>query len=230
MFVTSMMQAHCESRGESAEIRCFDISGAFLRIKRTSSDRLFLFIPENFPHPLAGLYLEIHGALYGLRESNRLFQLEVQRVLKAGSFTQSLTCPTTFYKHNDVDRGKLCIVSIHVDDFRPISNDPKLSSLLKNILIDRFVDVTESPIDQPARSFSGVDYTVLPNGAISTSQARHISHVASLIGVSHLPLNPREWRDFLLADSGNLATYKSNTIVYNLKFQTALATLYHSSP
>ena len=208
MFVTSMMQAHCESRGESAEIRCFDISGAFLRIKRTSSDRLFLFIPENFPHPLAGLYLEIHGALYGLRESNRLFQLEVQRVLKAGSFTQSLTCPTTFYKHNDVDRGKLCIVSIHVDDFRPISNDPKLSSLLKNILIDRFVDVTESPVDQPARSFSGVDYTVLPNGAISTSQARHISHVASLIGVSHLP--PVETPGF--SDFFNSSTSESNCI------------------
>ena len=118
MFATSMMQAHCESRGEKADIRCFDVSGAFLRIKRTSPDRLFLYIPPNFPHPLAGFYLEIFGALYGLRESSRLLQLEVQRVLKAGSFTQSLTCPTTFFKRSDTDPGKLCIVSIHVDDFR----------------------------------------------------------------------------------------------------------------
>jgi len=187
MFATSMMQAHCESRGEKAEIRCFDVSGAFLRIKRTSTERLFLFIPPNFPHPLAGFYLEIFGALYGLRESNRLFQQEVQRVLKAGTFTQSMTCPTTFFKRSDTDSGKLCIVSIHVDDFRPITNDPKLSSLLKDILTDRFVDVTESNVDHSSKSFSGVDYTVLPNGAISASQSRHIARIASLIGVSHLP-------------------------------------------
>ena len=42
---------------------------------------MFVRLPKNLPHPLAGQLLEIHHALYGLCESNRLFSLEMTHVL-----------------------------------------------------------------------------------------------------------------------------------------------------
>ena len=67
------MQAHCERRNEVLCISDADVVGGFLHIPLNSPVRMFLHFPRNMPHPLAGKYLEIHHAIYGLQESNRLF-------------------------------------------------------------------------------------------------------------------------------------------------------------
>ena len=90
-----MMQSHAESRGEVLNVTLFDVIGGFLHIKRTSPIRLFLLLPANLPHPLAGMYVEILGALYGLRESNRLFMAELKRVIATAGF-QSRNCQTNY--------------------------------------------------------------------------------------------------------------------------------------
>ena len=82
MFCLAAMQAHCDQRNEFLNICDIDVVGAFLRIQRPAgSTRLFLRFPKNFPHVvLAGMCLEVFGALYGILESNRLFDLELTRV------------------------------------------------------------------------------------------------------------------------------------------------------
>ena len=135
------------------------------------------------PHPLAGCYLEVLAALYGLKESNRLFALAVTECLKKGGFHQCPSSPCT-YIIQDSDHGKRCVASTHVDDFRGVNNDaPHLVQHLRSILKERFEEVT----DVDTGVFTGVAHTVLANGAIFTNQNDYIRRVAGRVGVVHLP-------------------------------------------
>jgi len=207
MLTLSLMQAHCAKRGESLAIRDYDIVGGFLHIKRTSKVRLFLRLPTTLPHPMAGKFLEIHGALYGLRESNRLFSLEVARVLSAAGFTASSVSPMTFVKHSLVDPGIKCCVNTHVDDFRTLDNDRTLTASLVTALETRFGALT---CHDPSTSFTGVEFKQQTNGAILASQDMYIARVASSIGIDHMgPVTNVAHDDFFrlpleLPDSENM--------------------------
>jgi hypothetical protein len=198
-FALSLMQAHCKSRGEIMSIRDFDVVGGFLRIKRTSTVPMFLYLPPNLPHGLAGSYVEVHGAIYGLRESNRLFSEEVKRVMVAAGFVAHEISPMTYVKSVHGDGNLKSVVSIHVDDFRVLDNHRPLTDELQAALVHRFEEITEH---DPSESFAGVEYKVHPSGAVECSQAKYIERVASIIGVAHLPpvLMPFE-RDFFRASS-----------------------------
>ena len=124
MFVLSMMQAHAEFYNMPLNMSSFDVVGGFLHIKRTSNVRLFLLIPSNLPHPLAGKYVEILGALYGLRESNRLFMDELKRVVLSAGFQGCPISPMTFVVCDPVDPAKRCALLLHVDDGLPLDTDP----------------------------------------------------------------------------------------------------------
>ena len=184
MATLAFMQGHCASRGEIIHMEDFDVVGGFLRIKRTSSIRLFLKIPVTLPHSLAGKYLEIFGALYGLQESNHLFMKEVTRVVLSAGFTASQVSPMTFVKHDSRDPGRKCVVNVHVDDFRTIDNAPELRQSLILALEARFGHLTTH---SPCITFAGVEFKIHPSGAVSTTQDRYIARVADRVGVTHLP-------------------------------------------
>jgi len=189
------MQAYSQSRGEILEVSGFDIVGGFLRIKRDPSFvRLFLFLPSNMPHPLAGCYLEVHAALYGLKESSRLFSLAVTECLVTHGFVQCSSSPCSYVLRESGDSGKMCQVSTHVDDFRSLTNSaPHLSAHLRRTLVDRFEEVT----DVASGVFVGVEHNVLSNGAVQITQNSYIRRVAERVGVAHLPPVPSPaGRDF----------------------------------
>ena len=119
-FQVAVMQAHASVSGRSLNLSSFDVVGAFLRIKRVSSIRMFLRLPKNLPHPAAGQYLEVFGCMYGLRESNRLFMLEVDRVVRAAGFTADPSSPRLYSKRDPNDPDALCMCTTHVDDFLPV--------------------------------------------------------------------------------------------------------------
>jgi hypothetical protein len=84
----------------------------------------------------------------------------------------------------DSDHGKRCIVNTHVDDFRGVNNAaPHLVQHLRAILKTRFEEVT----DVDTGVFTGIQHTVLANGAIFTHQNDYIARVAGKVGVAHLP-------------------------------------------
>ena len=197
MFTLAMMQAHCDSHADILTMRDFDVVGGFLRIKRTSSTRLFLHLPSTLPHPLAGLFLEVFGALYGLRESNRLFTDEVTRVVSAAGFTASSVSPMTFVKISSTDSTKKCCVNIHVDDFRTLDNDSALSEDLVAALTARFGVLTTH---DPCTTFAGIELLRHSNGAISVTQDRYIQRVATTVGVAHMcPVDVPITSDFFYA-------------------------------
>ena len=184
MFALALAQATCEKRGEQLNLRDFDIKGAFLHVKRDSPRRMFLLFPRNLPHPLAGKLLEVFGALYGLRESNRLFSLEVDRVLRSAGFASDPLSPMLYFKHHPDDPGLFVLVSTHVDDFGTKDNCSSLTDSLHAALVSRFGEITEH---NPSTSFAGVSIVQHSNGAVEVHQAPYIERVAGVVGVAHMP-------------------------------------------
>ena len=62
------------------------------------------------------MLLEVFGALYGLIESNRLFDLELTRVLieDVGFENEAVNSPRTFIKMSSVDCNVKYICNTHV--------------------------------------------------------------------------------------------------------------------
>ena len=184
-YTLAVMQAYCASRGEHLNMSDFDVVGGFLRIKRTSAIRLFLRFPSNFPNPsYAGRLVEVFGALYGLKESNRLFSDEVDRVVRSAGYKPSSVSPQTYILTDPLDSAKKSIVSVHVDDFRALDNAPELTAKLHAALVHRFTEITYNPV---SKSFTGVEIDQSPAGPILCTQRKFISKVARSVGVSHLP-------------------------------------------
>ena len=184
-FALSAMQAHCTSRGETLNLSDADVHDAFSQVKRPAgSVPLFLRLPKNFPHPLAGYCIEVLGALPGLTESNRLFDLELARVLiEEAGFINDISSPRMFVKCDAADPHRKCIISTHVDDMRLLDNLPQLSRDAINALEKRFGVMR---VNSPSLTFTGVESQVLANGSIMQTQDRYIARLAQNIGVAHM--------------------------------------------
>ena len=188
MFGLAMMQAHSEATGIPLNLSAFDVVGGFLHIKRTSTLRLFLLIPHNLPHPLAGLYVEILGALYGLRESNQLFAAEITRVCRSAGFLPTASSPMTFVCTDLVDPRLKSVASVHVDDIFPMDTCAALTARLIDALEARFGPMTRSPSATLfVGVFAGYEIAQQPNGAVLSTQDKYISRVASVVGVTNRP-------------------------------------------
>ena len=184
-FAIATMQAYCASRGEFFHISDADVVGGFLHIPLTSPVPLYLLLPPNLPHPLAGRYLEIKHAIYGLRESNRLFGLEMSRVITVDAgFTSSAVEPQLFVKDGPPGSGHKCIASVTVDDVLILTNSPALRDTLLAALTARFGQLT---VNLATTVHTGIEFTRLPSGGVQLTQDKSIARAASLVGVSHLP-------------------------------------------
>ena len=128
--------------------------------------------------------MEVFGASYGLRESNRLFTLEITRVIRTAGFTPSIVSPTTFVAFLPRARKKKCVLTLHVDDGRMLDNCPRLTERLLAALTVRFGKMTTH---DPSVTYAGIEMCAHSNGAVSVSQSRYIERVAVRVGVAHLP-------------------------------------------
>jgi Reverse transcriptase (RNA-dependent DNA polymerase) len=155
----------------------------------TARTRLFLRFSSNFPLlAYAGKYVEVFGALYGLKESNRLFADEVDKVLRAASFRRVDVGSGTYVRR--APGGGLCIVVVHVDNFRAASNMQSLVTSLRTCLINRFDEITEHG---ESTQYAGVETTIDPiSKAILCTQRKYVEKIARSIGIAHMP------RDILL--------------------------------
>jgi len=137
------MQAHCELRKEPLILSDFDVVGGFLHIPLNSPVPMYLRLPKNLPHPMAGRCVEILRAIYGLQESNRLFALEIARVItEDAGFTCTSVEAEQFVKFADGDKDRKCIVSVTVDDNLAVANEQSLVDDLARALTARFGPLT----------------------------------------------------------------------------------------
>jgi len=180
------MQAHCQSRGESFLVSDADVVGGFLHIPLHSPVPMYLLLPENLPHPLAGRYVLIHHAIYGLRESNRLFSLEMTRILTdVAGFVSTNGVSQLFVVKADVgDPGLKCVASVTVDDVLILTNSVALRQCLLDALTARFGPLT---VNLESTVHTGVEFTRLSTGGVLLTQDRKFARAASVVGVAHLP-------------------------------------------
>ena len=186
-FQIAFMQAYCKEHNLEFHMSAFDVVGGFLRVKRLSKFPLFLFFPHNFPlAEYAGKYLQVFGAIYGLNESNRLFAIEMDRVMIKASYVKAGSSPGTYVKRSATGKG-LCIAVTHVDDVRGIACDPVLIDDLRVGLKDRFQEITE---EENCTQYAGITISVdSVSRAVKCSQPKYIDNVALRTGITHLPAN-----------------------------------------
>jgi hypothetical protein len=203
MFSLAMMQAHSEAVGIPLNISTFDVVGGFLHIKRTSKIRLFLLIPHNLPHSLAGKYVEILGALYDLRESNQLFAAEIKRVTQSAGFVSSECSPMTFVAVDPANPNLKTVVSLHVDDGLVVDTCPSLTARLILALEARFGPLTRSiHASLFAGDFAGYEIAQQSNGSILITQDKYIHRVALVVGVAQrFPVDMPSTVDFFQASA-----------------------------
>ena len=185
MFSFAAMQAHCAMRGEDLIISDADVVGGFLHIPLNSPVPLFVRMPKSLPHPIAGKLVRILAAIYGLQESNRLFNLEMTRVIvQDAGFVCTQVESQVFIKCLKSDSGKKCITCVTVDDAVILSNEQSLVDDLLAALSKRFGPLT---VNKVTTVHTGLEVTRYPNGALLITQDRSIARAASVVGVSHLP-------------------------------------------
>ena len=185
MFAVASMQAYCEQRAEPLIISDADVVGGFLHIPLNPPVPMFLRLPVNLPHPLAGQLVEILHALYGLQESNRLFSVEMARVLVSDAgFLRSTVEPQAFVRFAPDAAGHKCIAVVTVDDVLVLSNDQVLVASLFSSLSSRFGPLTINPV---TAVHTGLEFTQLSNAGVLITQDQPIARAASLYDVAHLP-------------------------------------------
>jgi hypothetical protein len=178
------MQAHCQARAETFLISDADVVGGFLHIPLNSPVPMFLLLPDNLPHPLAGRYLLIEHAIYGLRESNRLFSLEMTRVItEVAGFVSTNGDSQLFVKTDSSDAGLKCIASVTVDDVLILTNSAIMRQRLLDALESRFGPLT---VNLDSTLHTGVEFSRLSTGGVLLTQDRAIGRAASVVGVAHL--------------------------------------------
>ena len=213
MLAISAMQAHFSSRGDVLHISDADVVGGFLHIPLKSSVPMYLLMPDNLPHALAGRYVLILHALYGLRESNQLFGKEMTRVLLSAGFVPTAGDLQLFVKFDKSDSGVRCLASLTVDDVLILTNSIVLRQDLLDALTKRFGPLT---INLVSSVHTGIEITRLPCGGILLTQDRAIARAASVVGVSHcspvdMPFKPDFFADFVgdEADAVDSSSYSS---------------------
>ena len=184
-FVVAMMQAHCNKHGHTMNMSSADVTAAFPRCARApGSPRIFILFPKTLPHPWAGCYVEVLGALYGFKESAYLFQQELCKVYKKAKYVADGRSPMTWILTHPTNPLLKSIASSHVDDVRTVDNDSTLTARLHAALKERFEEIT---IERECTMYAGIQYEKLPNGGYKQHQAKAIKKMASNMGVLHMP-------------------------------------------
>lgn len=117
------------------EITHLDVTTAFLNGKL--HEQVFMRQPEGFIVPgQENKVLKLHKAVYGLKQSSRVWYQRVEVVLSNLGYQKSKYEPCLFKKRNQ--KGGLTIIALYVDDFFIFSDDKEETKILKDKLSSEF--------------------------------------------------------------------------------------------
>ena len=197
--ITAAYYAHAiQNRSLSTLIHAdFDVPGAFLqeRLPRsaTGGRQLCLKLPTNLPHPLAGQWCEVVGAIYGLKQSNAIFEAGFKSTMALAGFHPAhspaypiTSAPDTAVYHyvDPTDPSLKCTVPMHVDDGQVFSTSSAIVTRLRQTLESRYGPLTWNAT---STQFTGTTMTRHPSGAIDFDMHKHILKTLLKVGASHLP-------------------------------------------
>jgi len=180
--------ADATKNGNLAELELFsfDITGAFLHGELTSKNfprQIIIKLQDDLPHRLAGKWVEVLKPIYGLKQSNAIFDEALRAVFISCGFNETFDDPCIFIKIHPEDTSKSCKVSMHVDDGAGVSSHKPYKDELLTALKARFGDFT---YNSNCTSYTGSTITRLPSGAVHFSMAGYITRFIHDLGLDSI--------------------------------------------
>ena len=186
----SSFQAECVKDKTTFMLADCDIVAFFAKIKLESPFQIVIKLPDNLPHKLAGKFLELTGAMNGLKESNRLADIDLRSLMAKEGFT---TCPADPCVYSKVDKSnpKLkCVIPFTVDDGLILCTHRPFWDNLRIALEKRYDTIK---FNESSTMHCGIGITrhpgtqTCPTGPITLDQKAYITRFSENLGITHLP-------------------------------------------
>jgi hypothetical protein len=178
-------------RISSLQVSDFDIEGAFLHEFLTPENcprQIVMLIPKDINHPLAGTWVELQKAVYGLKQSNNIFDTGLKNVLASAGFYPTQADPRIFVKLHPTDSSLSCAVAMHVDDGLICSTHrPYYDELIKT-LITRYGPM--SSLNEESTSNTGYSLRRGSDGSVTVTQEGYLRRMLHDLGADQLPSVP----------------------------------------
>ena len=161
----------------------FDVPAAFLHIpldKKSNPRKIVMYLQKDLPHPLAGQWVEVIGALYGLKQCNNLFEADLRKQFTKAGFISCPSDPCVYVKFHPADVRMKCIVCMHVDDGQAIHNCPQVYKQLMDVLEEKYGPLEHHP---QADSFLGHSIARHKRGSITFGMEGYIRKLALREGI-----------------------------------------------
>ena len=120
--------------------------------------------------------LRLRRALYGLKQSPRLFWRDLRNTLKSAGFKQAVYDPCLF-SMKDKETGLFVLILCYVDDLKIIGNLDYGFDLLSATLDARYGKTEISDLS----SFLGMNYTRLDDGSLCLDMRAKIAEIIDFI-------------------------------------------------
>ena len=150
----------------------FDINGAFLHCKLDSKIPVFARLPPNIG-PLSNQLVRVLGGLYGLKQVNRTFYLDLVATMTTLGFVQSDADECLFIRSKP-GHPHHTVVYFHVDDGHALSLSEATNQFLIDGLTARY---GELKLDKEGASHAGWCIERTPTG-VTIHQAGYIASLA----------------------------------------------------
>ena len=210
----------------------FDVPGAFLneRLPRsaTGGKQIIMRLPKNLPHPLAGQWVEVIGALYGLKQSNHLFEVGFAKTMASIGFyppvapDHPLSTPldvSVYHRQDPTDPTSKVTVVMHVDDGQIFGTHQPYVDILKTTLEERYGPLTWNDV---STQHTGTQITRHHNGAVSLHMTDHIVKTLHKLGMDNV--------DGALTPSSPTLFHSTSTVPTDIKpYQRIVGDLIHIS-
>lgn len=200
--ITAAFGADAVKNGTLGTLRIgnFDLPSAFVQNKltreHTGGKQVVMKLQDNLPHHLAGQWVEVVGALYGLPWSNNIFWQDFDITMaKAQLFPIQIPgepCPSTpidnhiYSRFDPEDPNRKLIVPVTVDDGLMVGQDALAFELeLISVLKDRYG--SNITYKDNTKEFCGSRLTRDVNGAITFDLQKYILKTIKLAGLEHDP-------------------------------------------
>ena len=184
MAMLAAYTARAQQQGTTASLQIsdFDINGAFLHETLTplnSPRQIVMKLPDKMPHPLAGTWVEILRAVYGLKQSNNIFDTGLQKTLQSAGFHPTYADPRIFVKLHPS-----CAVAMHVDDGLICSTHRPYYDTLISALTARYGPLS---LNEECTSNTGYSLHRAPDGSLTVTQEGYLRRMLIDLGAQDLP-------------------------------------------